>query len=235
MRRTIFAAVPLTLLALAAPAAASGGKHATTYKAKLAPIAAAPEVVASRHGEDAAGSLRGKAKLVDGARRDKVQVHVRGLTAGESYSWSVREAAPTAESANGEPAGEAGACAGEQVAAFEYSSLVARRHGQSKARARSKAFSAEDGAAYVIVVTAADGTDVACGEFEGRASRKQAKAQRKAERRAAERKSGKKGGKGDDDESSDDGESSDEDEDEAGDDESADDDESSDEDESDES
>ena len=244
MRRTILAAVPLAVLALAAPAAADGGsKHATTYKARLAPVAAAPVASAAERGEereDRIEGARGKAHLVDGRRRDEVALHVKGLTAGERYTWSVRQVAPAAEASNDgveagdeesvdgpeagddSEAGEAPAdCAGETVAAFEYQPLVSRRHGHGKARARSRAFAAEEGATYVIAVTAADGTDVACGEFEAALTRKQAKAKRKAERRAAKRKAADKGGKhGDKHESDEEDEESDDedlDEDEGGD------------------
>jgi len=170
MRKTIWAAVPLALLALAAPAAAKDGAHAVTYKARLAPVAVeAPAASASKHdkaekrrGDKRRGrddrseqaGVRGKAELVDGGRRDKVQVRVRGLVAGETYAWSVRKAA------EGEDA-----CAGEAVEAFEYAPLEARRRGHGKARARSLEFAAEDGAVYAIVVTDAEGADVACGEF----------------------------------------------------------------------
>jgi hypothetical protein len=122
---------------------------------------------------------------------------VKGLEAGETYTWSVRSAE-----------GDADACAGEAVDAFSYSELTARRHGHSKARSRSREFAAADGATYAVVVTAADGTDVACGEF-------QTKAQRKAERRASKAKGKDKAhGKGkheasDDDESAGDDEQSD--------------------------
>jgi hypothetical protein len=178
VRKTIFAAVPLAVLALAAPAAAHGGRHATTYKANVVAVAAAPsDATATRHGDSAATGVRGQAKLVDGSRRDKVQLHVKGLQAGESYSWSVRSAA-----ADGD------ACAGDAVDAFSYDALTARRHGHSGARTRSTSFSAEDGTSYAVVVTAADGTDVACGEFQSKADRRAAKAKRKAERRAAKRK-----------------------------------------------
>jgi hypothetical protein len=190
VRKSIFAAVPLAVLALAAPAAAHGG-HATTYKAKLVAVEAASA------GATASGAgVRGQARLVDGTRRDKVQLHVKGLAAGESYTWSVRSAS-----------GDADACSGEAVDAFEGGTLTARRHGNSGARARSDSFAAEDGASYAVVLTSADGTDVACGEFK-------TKSQRKAERRAAKKAHGKGGHEasgddqqaGDDERSSDDGE-----------------------------
>jgi hypothetical protein len=181
--------VPLAVLALAAPAAAEGGRHATTYKAKLAPVAAAPEATAAERDGDAAAGVRGKAELVDGPRRDRVQPHVGGLTAGAGYSWSVRQAA-----------GEGDACTGEVVDAFSYDALDARRRGHGRERARSRDFAAEDGTSYAVVVTAADGTDVACGEFASRSSRRRSKAQRKAD----EHGGGKKGGKRVEDDDSDD-------------------------------
>ena len=179
MRRTIFAAVPLAVLALAAPAAAHGDRHATTYKANVVAVEAAPtdDATAARHGHSGDAGIRGQAKLVDGSRRDKVQLHVKGLQAGESYTWSVRSAT-----------GEDDACAGEAVDAFTYDALTARRHGHSKARSRSTGFTAEDGTSYAVVVTDAAGADVACGEFlQRKADRRAAKAKRKAERRADKR------------------------------------------------
>ena len=193
MRKTIFAAVPLAVLALAAPAAAHGG-HATTYKANVVAVEAAPaDATAARHGDSGAAGVRGQAKLVDGSRRDKVQLHVKGLQAGESYSWSVRSAT-----------GDGDACTGEAVDAFTYDALTARRHGHSKARSHSQSFTAEDGVSYAVVVTAADGTDVACGEFQSKADRRAAKAKRKAERRAAKRKAHKHESSGDDESADDD-------------------------------
>src|SRR5687767_2577145 len=121
MRNTIWAAMPLALLALAAPAAAKDGARATTYKARLAPVAAeAPAAEAAKHGKAREGDkarkrqkaskrdraeragVRGKAELVDGGRRDKVRVRVRGLSAGETYSWSVRKAAEGEDACAGE-------------------------------------------------------------------------------------------------------------------------------------
>jgi hypothetical protein len=173
LRKSIFVAVPLAVLALAAPAAAHSSKHATTYKANVVAV----QAQAAKAGKT---GVRGDGKLVDGSRRDKVQLHVKGLTAGESYTWSVRSAT-----------GDADACAGDAVEAFEYGALVARRHGHTAARSRSTDFAAEDGTTYAVVVTAADGTDVACGEFKSKADRRAEKAKRKAERRAEHTSRGK--------------------------------------------
>ena len=178
MRRTIFAAVPLALLALAAPAAAKGG-HATTYKAKLVAVEAA---TASKHGAKVRETgIRGHAELVDG-KRDKVQLQVKGLEAGSAYTWSVRSAT-----------GEDDACTGEAVDAFAYGDMTARRKGNSRARSRSRSFTAQDGTSYAVVVTDAEGVDVACGEFLS-----------KADRRAAEKQAGKAHGEAKHDEQGDD-------------------------------
>ena len=172
--------MPLAVLALAAPAAADGGgKHATTYRAELAPVVAGPVATPTRNEDEAAKGVRGKAKLVDGPRRDMVRLHVRGLAPGSTYSWSVRQAS-----------GEDDACAGEAVDAFGPSSLNARRRGRVSDRARSRTFTAEDGARYAIVVTDDDGADVACGAFESKASRKSAKG------KSGKGKDGKRHGEG---------------------------------------
>src|SRR4051794_35792556 len=125
MKKTILAAVPLALLALASPAAAHGGRHADTYTARLAPIAA-PRAAAARHERDAEPTgVRGKATMVDGPRRDKVRLHVEGLTAGQAYRWEVREVSGD------------GACTGETVAEFTYGHLRARPDGGGSARSVS--------------------------------------------------------------------------------------------------
>ena len=154
MKKTILAAVPLALLALAVPSAAQA-KRAVTYKAKLAP--------------SAESAVRGKAQLVDGKRRDKVRLRVKGLGAGATYGWALRKA----------PAG-GDACTGDEVGSFTYAALHGRRGGSAKARARGKAFAGGDGV-YAVVVTDAAGEDVACLALKS-------KAQRKAERKRAEQR-----------------------------------------------
>jgi hypothetical protein len=76
MKKTILAAVPLAMLALASPAAAHGSKHPTTLKAKFAP--------------SADSTVRGDASLVDGKRRDRFRLRVKGLAAGATYTWTLR-------------------------------------------------------------------------------------------------------------------------------------------------
>jgi hypothetical protein len=157
MRKTLLTALPLALLVLAAPAAAKDGRKHTTYRAALAPVASeAPTASPSRrgHASDDAGVLRGKAVLVDGRRRDRVKVRVRGLDRGVAYTWGVRQ----------------GGCAGEAVGGFRYRALKVRRGG-AKARGVSRSFTAAEGASYALVVSGPDGA-VACGEFERKGGKK---------------------------------------------------------------
>lgn len=197
MKKTILAAVALAMLALASPAAAHGSKRATTLKAKFAP--------------SADSTVRGAASLVDGKRRDRFRLRVKGLAAGATYTWTLRQAA-----------GDGDACTGETVASFSYSSLQGRRKA-AKIRSRAMGFSAATGASYAVVIVDEAGEDVACAEL-------LTKAQRKAERRAARRKAAEQvqtggddvqtGGddeQGDDDDQGDDEQSGDAGEDESGD------------------
>jgi hypothetical protein len=148
MKKTILAAVPFAILALAVPSAAEA-KRAVTYKAKLAPTAGS--------------SVRGKASLVDGKRRDKLQLRVKGLEAGATYTWSLRWAATAGD-----------ACTGEAVGSFAYSSLEGRR---VNVRSRARGFSGGSGR-YAVVIADAEGEAVACLELKS-------EAQRKADRGAA--------------------------------------------------
>jgi hypothetical protein len=145
MKKTILAAVSLAVLALAIPSAAEA-KRAVTYTAKLAPTSGS--------------SVRGKASLVDGKRRDKLQLHVKGLEAGATYTWSLRRAATGGD-----------ACSGDAVGFFAYSSLEGRRGGNAKVRSRAKGFSGGSGA-YAVVISDAEGGDVACLELKNKAQRK---------------------------------------------------------------
>jgi hypothetical protein len=157
MRRTLLAALPLALLVLAAPAAAKDGRKHTTYRAAIAPVAAQePTASPSRRGhvEADGAEVRGKAVLVDGRKRDRVKLRVRGLDRGTTYTWEVRQ----------------GGCAGEAVGGFRYRALKVRRGG-AKGRGVSRSFTAAEGAAYALVVSGPDGA-VACGEFERKGGKK---------------------------------------------------------------
>jgi hypothetical protein len=152
MTKKILVAVPLAALALAAPAAADGGKQ--KYRAALT-----------------GAGVQGKAKLEDGKRRDKVAVRLRGLTAGATYGWELRRSAAGAD-----------ACAGEAVAGFTYRALKVRHRGNASARGTASGFAAEEGAVYAVVVTGPDGAPVACGELQSKVRRRETKAERRGAR-----------------------------------------------------
>lgn len=160
MRRTLLAALPLALLVLAAPAAAKDGRKHTTYRAAIAPVAAeAPTASPSRRGHVEADGVEvgGKAVLVDGRKRDRVKLRVRGLDRGVAYTWEIRQ----------------GGCAGEAVGGFRYRALKVRRGG-AKGRGVARSFTAAAGASYALVVSGPDGA-VACGEFERKGGKKKKK------------------------------------------------------------
>jgi hypothetical protein len=140
MRRTLI--VCAGALLLAAPAAAHD-KHGKRAKVSKATLEAAEE--------DSA--VRGRAHLVDGRRHDHVSLHVKGLEAGETYEWEVRE----------------GSCDDEGATASEgwtYRELTARESGNANAKGRSDSFSADRDDDISVAVTDEEGTVVACGDFE---------------------------------------------------------------------
>jgi cytochrome c5 len=159
--RTLIALGVAALVALAAPAAGvakHGGKGAKVYRATLSANDAAT----------AAGvpDVRGKAQLVDGRKRDKVSLHVRGLTAGETYLWHVHQA-----TGEGDPCTD-DAIGGPPYPAFPWADdaeVVANEDGNVNAKSRSKTFPLEDGDTgedYYVNVHTADGTVIACGVLE---------------------------------------------------------------------
>jgi Cu/Zn superoxide dismutase len=127
-------------LLIAAPASAHE-KHAKVSKAKLAATDA--------------GDARGRAQLVDGRRRDKVSLHMKGLEPGETYLWHVHEGDSCA-------AGDAPPYPG-----WTYRALKARPSGNASAKGRSETFPAADGDFYVDVHLQ-DGTVIACGVLGGK-------------------------------------------------------------------
>jgi hypothetical protein len=145
MRRTLI--VCAGALLLAAPAAAHekhSHKHAKVSKAQL-------------EAADAASDVRGRAHLVDGRKRDKVSLHVKGLEPGlepgTKYLWEVREGT----------CDDAAATASE---GWTYRDLKVRPSGNANAKGRSETFSADRDDDVSVAVTLEDGTEVACGDFE---------------------------------------------------------------------
>jgi hypothetical protein len=182
MKRTIALGVA-ALVALAAPAAAQA-KRAEVYKAKLAPTAAAAEA--------GVGDVKGKAHLVDGKKRDKASVHVRKLTAGETYLWHVHQA--TGEGDPCDP--EVGVGNPAPYPGFEYRELLAGDSGNANSKGKSTAFPSETedtGGDYYVNVHLGDGTVIACGVLKDKATRKAERKARREERRAAKQEAKSKG------------------------------------------
>lgn len=154
MRRTLILCAGALLIA--APASAHE-KHAKVSKAKLAATEAAT----------AAGvpDARGRAQLVDGRKRDKVSLHMKGLEPGETYLWHVHQATAegdpcAADSTVGNPAPYPG---------WTYRELKARASGNASSKGRSSTFPVaeeESEGDFYVNVHLEDGTVIACGVLE---------------------------------------------------------------------
>ena len=145
------------MLLLAAPASAQKNSNAKVSKAHLEATEAAT----------AAGipDARGRAHLVDGRKRDKVSLHMKGLEPGETYLWHVHQA-----TAEGDPCA-AGSTVGNPAPypGWTYRELTARPSGVANSKGRSTGFPAadEDGDGdYYVNVHLQDGTVIACGVLE---------------------------------------------------------------------
>ncbi len=152
MKRTLLLCAAVLLLA--APASAHD-KRAKVSKAKLT----ATEAATTAGIPDA----RGHAQLVDGRRRDKVSLHMKGLEPGETYLWHVHQAT-----------GEGDPCAEDSTVAnpapypgWTYRDLVARPSGNASSKGWASDFPSEDGDGdFYVNVHLEDGTVVACGVLE---------------------------------------------------------------------
>lgn len=159
MKRTLILCIGLFLVA--APASA-GPNHAKVSKAHLTATEAAT----------AAGipDVRGRAQLVDGRKRNKVSLHMKGLKPGETYLWHVHQA-----KAEGDPCA-AGSTVGNPAPypGWTYRTLKARPSGNASSKGRSSTFPvAEDtGFTYYVNVHLEDGTVIACGVLERKAKAK---------------------------------------------------------------
>jgi hypothetical protein len=149
MGRTSAIVVTLVALAFAGVAGAHGDHHnakgAKVYRAALA---------------------NGKAHLVDGKKHNKLTIHLRGLTPGQTYTWQLHKADGT-----GDP------CALPQTVILApygdwvYGALKANAGGSASAKATSATFdSRADTGPFYVDVKKADGTVVACGVLKAKHS-----------------------------------------------------------------
>jgi len=115
------------------------GKHAKVLRATLA---------------------HGKAQLVDGRKRNKISIHVRGLTPGTTYTWHIHKAA----SRSGDPCMPAAPVVTAPYGDWVYGTLMANAAGNASAKGRSATFdSRADPGPFFVDVHLSDGTVVACG------------------------------------------------------------------------
>jgi hypothetical protein len=130
-----------------------GAKGAKVYRAKLVKTAAADTAQLP--------NVTGKAQLVDGKKRNKISIHVRGLKPGETYGWHIHKAAnatddpcaPPAPVVNGTPYGD-----------WVYGALTANEAGNASAKGTSATFdSRADKGPFYVDVHLTDGTVIACG------------------------------------------------------------------------
>jgi hypothetical protein len=102
----------------------------------------------------------GKAQLVDGKKRNKISIHVRGLTPGQTYGWHIHKAA----NATDDPCAPTTPMVVAPYGDWVYGALTANAKGNASAKATSATFdSRADKGPFFVDVHLADGTVVACG------------------------------------------------------------------------
>jgi hypothetical protein len=158
-RRLIVAAVAsVAAIGVAGSATAGGGQSARTYKASLTAVDPAATTAGL-------ATVKGRAQLVDGKKKNKVSLHVRNLAAGTMYLWHVHE----------------GSCAatGAPVPGWTYrtqvganGTLTANASGNANTRGKSATFNADPAKRYSVNVHVATptnglpaGTIIACGDL----------------------------------------------------------------------
>jgi hypothetical protein len=155
---TAAAAASIAVLAVASVATAASERSATPYKASLTAINPAATTAGLP-------DVAGRAQLVDGTKRNKVNLHMRNLAPSTMYLWHVHE----------------GSCpvAGPPVAGWTYrtqsganGTLTSNESGRANTKATSTTFNADPAKSYSVNVHVAAltnglpaGTIIACGDF----------------------------------------------------------------------
>ena len=159
-RITVPAVALIAAIGLAGVATADSGHGAKTYKASLTAVNPAATTAG-------VATVAGKARLVDGKKRNKVNLHVRNLAAGTTYLWHVHE----------------GSCAatGAPVAGWTYrtqtqvganGTLTSNESGNANTKGKSATFNADPTKSYSVNVHVSAptnglpaGTIIACGDL----------------------------------------------------------------------
>jgi hypothetical protein len=119
-----------------------GGKGAKVYRAALA---------------------KGKAQLVDGKKKNKISIHLRGLQPGATYTWHIHKAANDTD----DPCKLRQPVIVAPYGDWVYGALVANEDGNASAKGTSATFdSRADSGPFFVDVQQADGSVVACGVLE---------------------------------------------------------------------
>jgi hypothetical protein len=158
-RITVPAVALIAAMGVAGVATADSGHAAKTYKASLTAVNPAATTAGL-------ATVTGKARLVDGKKRNKVNLHVRNLAASTTYLWHVHE----------------GTCAapGAPVAGWTYrtqvganGTLTSNESGNANTKGKSATFDADPTKSYSVNVHVSTptnglpaGTIIACGDLE---------------------------------------------------------------------
>jgi hypothetical protein len=165
MKRSMIGAViaSLAVAGTAGPVAAkTGGRSAPkppkrhhVLWAKLGPVAVGPYGMVP--------ATRGQARLGDGRKQDKLQIHVRGLQPGATYAWHIHQASAGGTDPCAAPAADAA-----PVAGWIFGSLTANAEGNANAQGRSFTFTADPAATYYVDVHLPGGAALVCGVLHGK-------------------------------------------------------------------
>jgi hypothetical protein len=155
---TTAAVAAIAAIGAAGTATAGGGHSATPYKASLTAVNPAATTAGL-------ATVSGRARLVDGKKNNKVNLHMRHLAPDTTYLWHVHE----------------GSCAatGAPVPGWDYrthaganGTLTANKSGNANTRGKSATFDADPAKSYSVNVHVATptnglpaGTIIACGDL----------------------------------------------------------------------
>jgi hypothetical protein len=161
MKPRLTSAIVATIGALLLAGVATAHDDHPSAKSKSAKVFRATLVKTAAADTAQLPNVTGKAQLVDGKKKNKISIHVRGLKPGETYPWHIHKAknatddpcAPNSPAADPTPYGD-----------WQYGALVANADGNASAKGTSKTFdSRADTGPFYVNVHLADGTVIACG------------------------------------------------------------------------
>src|SRR5262245_36692100 len=160
MTRLLTAAVLAAIAAIGVATTATAGSGSSASPRKAALTAVNPAATTA-----GVADIRGRARLVDGKKNNKVSLHMRDLAASTMYLWHVHE----------------GSCAatGPTVPGWTYrtqvganGTLISSTSGNANTRGKSATFDADPAKSYSVNVHVAAatnglpaGTIIACGDL----------------------------------------------------------------------